>query len=444
MAEIQPFRGIRYNPEKISSLEDTVAPPYDVINEASRETLYGRHPQNVVRLILGKEMDGDDEGTNKYTRANEFLSHWMKDEILIRDEVPSIYLYNQEYEAEGAKKVRKGFVALIRLEAFENGVVLPHEATLAKPVADRLKLFRASQCNLSQVFGLYSDRESVLENLMDKAWEALPQPLSLQDDNGAGHEMKRLTDAETINGVRDFMKEKKIIIADGHHRYTTALAYKKEMEEKHGAIPEAPWNYVMMYFTNLYGDGISVGPIHRLIHGVSVEKNQLMENLKNEFEVKTVSGSGNGEIPEELSGKLKESFGKSVSFGLYFGNGEYCFLKQREGVNLEDKVNLNGPRDLKLLDVSIVHSLLLEGALKINQEDVKSQKNIIYKKDPKEAVSLVDKGEARLACLMNPTRVEQVESIAGQGYLMPQKSTFFYPKLLTGLVMSSIGRFDDN
>lgn len=438
MVDIKAFRGIVYNPAKIASLEDVVAPPYDVIDEEKRETLYNQHPKNIVRLILGKDFEGDNGTVNKYARASEFLSNWLKDGSLARDEKPAIYLYHQTYSSDGATKVRKGFMAAIKLEAFEKGIVLPHEATLAKPVEDRLKLFRATQCNLSPVFGLYADREEYLDNLLDKAAKGLP-PVSLNEVDSSTHDMMRLTDSEIIRQVAEFMKEKKVVIADGHHRYTTALAYKKEMDEKSGADPDAPYNYVLMFLTNMYGKGISVGPIHRLIHGVEIQRGKLKSALGESFDVEEARAAQDGKIPEALFQKLKDSARLGVSFVLYFGKGEYWLLKQKPGVNLAAKIPVDGPDELKLLDVSVVHSLLIEGALKITKEDVKSQKNIIYTKDVAESVRLVDKGEADMACLMNATRVEQVEAIAGKGYLMPQKSTFFYPKLLSGLVISPIG-----
>lgn len=439
MADIKAFRGIVYNPKKISSMEDVVAPPYDVIDEEKRETLYNQHPKNIVRLILGKDFEGDNGNANKYTRAANFISEWLAEGSLIRDDEPTIYLYHQTYMADGVPKVRKGFMAAVKLEAFEKGIILPHEATLAKPVEDRLKLFRASQCNLSPVFGLYADREGYLDNLLEKAEKGLPA-VSLKEVDNSRHEMKRLTDKKTVELAAKFLRDQKVVIADGHHRYTTALAYKKEMEEKFGPDPQAPYNYVLMFLTNMYGDGISVGPIHRLIHSVEIRREDLKKTLGEAFDVEDARGATKGEIPEGLFQKLKESARLGISFVLYFGKGEYWLLKQRPGVKLAEKIKIDGPDELKLLDVSVIHSLLIEGALKITKEDVKSQKNIIYTKDVAESVRLVDRGDAKMACLMNPTRVDQVEAIAGKGFLMPQKSTFFYPKLLSGLVISPIGR----
>lgn len=440
MAEIEAFRGVLYNTGKVSSLDDVVAPPYDVINDEGREKLYARHPHNIVRLILGKEFEGDDDKTNKYSRAAGFFSQWQREGALARDDAPAVYLYNQEYESEGRQKVRKGFLVRIKLEAFDKGIVLPHEATLAKPVEDRLKLFRATECNLSPVFGLYADREKELDRLLEGFERDLPAE-SLKDGDGAGHELRRLTDATKISRIVDFMKDRKVIIADGHHRYTTALAYKKEMEEKFGPNPKAAYNYVLMFLTNMYGDGISVGPIHRLAHGVDFTRKGLLDSLRDCFEVEEVRGAE--DVPESLARKQKDFFGRGTAFVLYFGQGDYVLLSGKEGVDLAERVPLDGPRDLKLLDVSVVHALLIEGALRISKEDLKGEKNIIYIKDTREAVRLVDAGKAKLACLMNPTRVDQVEAVAGRGYLMPQKSTFFYPKLLSGLVMNPIGRAED-
>ncbi len=443
MADIKAFRGVVYNPKNIASLEDVVAPPYDVINEEKREALYNKHPENIVRLILGKESEGDNQNDNKYTRAKGFLKKWMEEKSLIQDEKPAIYLYNQEYFSEGKQRIRKGYIALIKLEEFKDGIILPHEATLPKPVEDRLNLFRATQCNLSPVFGLYSDKERHLEDLLSEIEKTL-LPVTLKDGDGAEHEMRKFTDTESIAQIIAFMKKKKIIIADGHHRYTTALAYKKEMEERHGKDASAPYNFVMMFLTNMYGGGISVGPIHRLVHGVDFNRDHLLESLEKLFDLEETQGIANGNMPDTFSKKLNGAAKLGTAFGLYLGKGDYCLLKPKEGVKLSEKVLLDGPEELKLLDVSIMHSLLIEGILKISKEDVLSQKHIIYKKDANEAIKLVDDGTANMAFLMNPTRVDQVEAIAGEGYLMPQKSTFFYPKLLTGLVLSPIWRASDN
>jgi len=437
MADIRAFRGLLYNPEKISTLEEVVAPPYDVINEERREALYARHPANVVRLILGRELEGDTGKVNKYTRARDFLSTWTREKTLLRDEKPALYLYDQSYHADGIKKVRRGFMAAVKLEAFERGIILPHEATLAKPVADRLKLFRATQCNLSPVFGLYSDKERRVDDLL-KGADAMPPFAVLEGEDGTRHEMRKLTEENTVHRITALFQEKKIILADGHHRYTTALAYKREMDEKRGPNPAAPYNNVLMYLTNMYGDGLSVGPIHRIIHGVEIDRGRLKKDLEALFDVEVVNGRGPECCIKALADRLRSAAGQGISFALYFGGGESWFLQQRADVNLADTIAIDGPEELRRLDVTVAHSLLIEGALKISREDIKGQRHLIYKKDPLEAASLVDSGAAQLACLMNPTRVDQVEAIAGRGYLMPQKSTFFYPKLLTGLVMAPL------
>ena len=445
MAKIIPFKGILYNKEKIRDMKDVVAPPYDVISPPEQEELYKRHENNVVRLILGKESDSDTPDNNRYTKAKDSFDSWQKDSILIKDAFPSIYVYSQEYhlgETEGFEKKRRlGFIALSKLENFGEGKIHPHENTLAKPKEDRLKLMQHCNANFSSIFGLFSDPSKRIDSVL-KDYMRHPPLHDLVDDAGMRHTLWAIRDNKVIQIITGVMSDKQVFIADGHHRYETAINYRNEMREK---LPnftgEELYNYVMMYFTNTNSEGLSILPIHRLVSNLSnFDKKKIIKKAGEFFNIEKLSLNESDEktVKQKLFSDMKERGKKEHIFGMYLGNDEYLLLTLKDEDVLDRLITNSRHPSWKKLDVTILHTLLIEKVLKISEKNLAEQKNITYTISGDEAIKDVKAGKYQIALFLNPTKIEEVKDVATAGEKMPQKSTFFYPKLLTGLVMNKL------
>ena len=424
MANIRPFGGVRYNQAKIGDLSAVVAPPYDVISPQDQEWYYNRHPNNVIRLILPKE---DTENGSKYEIAAACLDDWLRAGILTWDDKPCLYACEQEYEIRGQRKKRLGFTCLVRLEDFERRTVLPHENVLARPLEDRLNLIRATQANFDSVFGLYADARAaeILRPLLSG-----PPDASATDRDGVRCRLRQISDPAAAEAIARALAEEQIVIADGHHRYSAALAYRDEMRARAGtADPNAPYEFVMMTLVSLEDEGLAVLPTHRLVCNLrNFQADSFLSQVGKLFDVR--------ETPPDRLGETVESLGfKGHIFGLYLGGGRSYVLALKPNVRPEQAIDSPGSDALKRLDVSVLHSLVLERFLGIGAENLSAQSNLSYTREPAEAMSLVDRGDYQMSFLMNPTRVEEVKAVAAAGDRMPQKSTFFYPKLLTGMVM---------
>ena len=445
MAKIIPFKGILYNKEKIRDMKDVVAPPYDVISPPEQEELYKRHENNVVRLILGKESDSDTPDNNRYTKAKDSFDSWQKDSILIKDAFPSIYVYSQEYhlgETEGFEKKRRlGFIALSKLENFGEGKIHPHENTLAKPKEDRLKLMQHCNANFSSIFGLFSDPSKRIDSVL-KGYMRHSPLYDLVDDAGMRHTLWAIRDNKVIQIITGVMSDKQVFIADGHHRYETAINYRNEMREK---LPnftgEELYNYVMMYFTNTNSEGLSILPIHRLVSNLSnFDKKKIIKKAGEFFNIEKLSLNESDEktVKQKLFSDIKERGEKEHIFGMYLGNDEYLLLTLKDEDVLDRLITNSRHPSWKKLDVTILHTLLIEKVLGISEKNLAEQKNITYTISGDEAIKDVKAGKYQIALFLNPTKIEEVKDVATAGEKMPQKSTFFYPKLLTGLVMNKL------
>ena len=445
MAKIIPFKGILYNKEKIRDIKDVVAPPYDVISPAEQEELYKRHENNVVRLILGKESDSDTPDNNRYTKARDSFDSWQKDSILIKDAFPSIYVYSQEYhlgETEGfEKKMRLGFIALSKLEDFGEGKIHPHENTLAKPKEDRLKLMQHCNANFSSIFGLFSDPSKRIDSVLKDYMRHSPL-YDMVDDAGMRHTLWAIRDNRAIKIITSVMSDKQIFIADGHHRYETAINYRNEMR---GKLPnfsgEELYNYVMMYFTNTNSEGLSILPIHRLVSNLSdFDKKKIVEKAGEFFNIEKLSFNESDEktVKQKLFSDIKERGEKEHIFGMYLGNDEYLLLTLKDEDVLDRLITNSRHPSWKKLDVTILHTLLIEKVLGVSEKNLAEQKNITYTISGDEAIKDVKAGKYQIALFLNPTKIEEVKDVATAGEKMPQKSTFFYPKLITGLVMNKL------
>lgn len=426
--QIAPFFGLRYDTAAAGPHENLLAPPYDVIYPDMQETLYNKSPHNVVRLILGKTSDADTETDNRYTRAAADLNRWLKEGILRKDPAPAVYVYSQTYDTPDGKKTRTGIIARKKLEEF-GGSVVPHENTFAGPKADRLNLTRACKCNFSPIFGLYTDPARTVEKIQNETMRSKPDVEAKMED-GQTHRLWIVTDKEKIDRIAGEMENKKILIADGHHRYETALNYLKE-NSSGGKTPAEDLKYCLMYFTNTESEGLSVFATHRVVnHLDNFDIKSFWEKISVEFDMeKLPSGTGKRDVSTEKKMESSMRTCQSTLFGLYAGKGEYALLRLKKSPS-------GGP--LERLDVAILHDKILSGILGVKPQSDMANQQIYYGQDVAKCAGRVDDGTSELAFFLNPTPIKQMSEVSLAGLKMPQKSTYFYPKLITGLVINPL------
>jgi uncharacterized protein (DUF1015 family) len=426
MVEVVPFNGLRYNEEKSRPLSDLIAPPYDVIRPDLQEELYARNPHNVVRLILGKQFEDDSETNSRYTRSAKDFAEWQSQDILKEDAEPSFYVYSQEYTFNGKTNNRIGFFARVRLEEFDKGNICPHEFTLAKAKKDRAQLIRACRANFSPVFGLFSDPAGTIDGKLSKIIEQ--PPLTEIDEDSVIHRMWKVDDTETVRFLSGSFKDKKVYIADGHHRYETSLAYYKE----HGAeVPDSA--HVMMFLTNLDAQSLAIYPIHRQLKcPTPFNRESFIKQLEPYFSVESLP---KGQTADQITALLEKSGIDKIAFCAYLGQGDALLLKLKD---VENVVSFMGEdaNGLKVLDVYQLHTLVLRELLGIDTRKPEHQQYITYNVRTGESMVNVDAGTFDLVIFMNATRMDQVRQLAEQGIRLPQKATYFYPKLLSGLVIN--------
>nr|MBU1327597.1 DUF1015 domain-containing protein [Candidatus Omnitrophota bacterium] len=400
MANIALFKGTRYNQDKIQDFSKVVAPPYDVISKDEQDELYKMSEYNIVRLLLGKDRSGDNENENKYTRAKKYLKAWQENKALKKDPEPSIYINLQEFKLDGKIKRRIGFIALLKLEEFDTkkSSIYPHENTLSAPKEDRAKLIHAIEANLGPVFAIFDDRDRSISDILRK--QMLSKPLvNIMDSHGIRNKFWQVSDKKIIDALCSSMKNKKIFIADGHHRYEVGLAFSKiKKDPKYG--------YILTYFTDLLGDGLVVLPYHRLVGGIDKKGLSSLENdLRKKFITKAL---GSKKDLKAFLGKAKPTEARFVIYA----------QKHFTGLIFKDK---------KDMDVTIAKNLIIEPL-----------KNffIDFTKDLDYAIKEVNKGKFSFAILVNPVKITEIRDVAFLGRRMPQKSTYFYPKVITGLVIN--------
>jgi uncharacterized protein (DUF1015 family) len=394
-----------------------------------------------VRLILGKIGEGDSETDNRYTRAAADFQHWQKEGILVRDAVPSLYLYDQEFSLEeGGRRVHRGFIALNRLEEFTSGVVKPHEKTLSGPKADRFNLLKACSANFSPVLSLYADPCCVVEALTRKERERQPE-VEVIDDDGVCHRLWQVTDSLIIRKAHDLLDSKPLLIADGHHRYEAAINYRNVLREKYPDFTgKETFNYIAMCFANMEDHGALILPTHRLIFGLSEFRLEpFLAALAEWFEIETRPlAPADAEARREVGRVLREK-GKTRRTLAFFAGGETIYyLSLRNEKAMDDFFDPRTSKALRTLDVSILHQLVLEKVLGITAEAQERQAHLKYIKNFDEPFAQVLAGKAQAAFLMNATRMSEVRDVANAGEKMPHKSTYFSPRLLTGLVFQKI------
>jgi len=446
MADIHPFRAFRYDPRRVSPAE-VVTQPYDKITATLQDRYYAANPYNLVRIILGRKENSDNSANNVYSRAAAHFGDWRQQGILRRDALPSLYIYSQRFTLPGSTKEgstkegatteleRRGFIALGRIEDYSAGVVFRHEQTLAKPKADRLDLLRATRAHFGQIFMLYEDSGEVESLLASPVTEST---IEITDEYGVVHRVWQVSDAKLIDSVRGEMRDKKLVIADGHHRYETALTYRNERRgaDSSSARPTpgssgSPYEFVMMTFVNMNSPALRILPTHRVVQGLSeFSEDDFRKSARAYFDVDEVDPSLDAPRATAI---LRESGRCGTS--ILAVTGSRAFLLHHPNPNTPEIFAGLSLRQ-QGLDVVQLHKCLLEKVLKLSEESIRNQQNISYVRDAAEALSLV-RGEggtrANIAFLLNPCRVAQVRDIAFAGEVMPQKSTDFYPKLLSGL-----------
>jgi len=442
MATIVGFKGVLYDRDRVGDLKKVTAPPYDIISPAEQEGYYNDSPYNVIRLILGKQSSDDTDADNRYTRAAAFFRQWQQELILKRDAAPALYSYHQEFNGPAGRMTRDGFIALVRLEEREEGVIIPHEKTLDQPKADRLKLMQACSANFSPIFSLYSDPADEINGMLRKA--AGPAvPLEATDHENTFHQLRRVSDPGVVREVSRRLSGQSLFIADGHHRYETALNYRRWLREQNPRhTGKESYNYVMMYLTPLQGKGLLILPYHRVIEHIKPFDFEGFERkLQEYFDISRVAiDSKNPEASwAAFMDRVRTAGARLPSFGMY-GSRQSCYhlltLKERVFSSLRDDAAGSAP--LKKLDVNIIETFIFKKVLGITSKDLQMQQNITYVHHGTEGLDLVQNKGYQLAFILNSTRAEEIQDIAGRGETMPQKSTFFYPKLLSGLVMNPI------
>lgn len=443
MAEITPFRGLRYFSGGLGAFTPLVAPPYDVISPALQEDLYRRHEKNVVRLDFGKKDDADTDTDNRYTRSAGYLKAWLADGTLAKDVQPSLYFYEVSYKTPaGGQKTMSGFICMLKLEEWSKGVVLPHESTLKGPKADRMELMKATGVSASQIFSLYSDKAGTITKAMKKAIAGHAPDEEATDDDGAVHRLWVVEDAAAIETVRRDMLDRPVFIADGHHRYETALAFRDHCRANGGGDGSEPYNYVPMFLANMEEDGLTVLPTHRLI---KASGGRSLENILSEaekfFDTREFpfTPADEGKVRADFLAAVQEEGKRTNAFGFYFDRGSSYYLLTVKDVDpLVEALRCQRSLTYCKLDVSILHNLVIERVLGINTEKISQDQPVQFEKDGDRAIDRVASGEFAMCFLLNATKVHEVKEVALAREIMPQKSTYFYPKLLTGMVIAPL------
>jgi uncharacterized protein (DUF1015 family) len=437
MASIYPFRAWRYNPASVR-LEDVVTQPYDKISPSMQQAYYQRSPYNLVRIILGlPELFDAERGESVYTRAAHDLSAWKEQGILIREKDPCIFAYSQRFTVPGTDtiKERRGFIAIGKVHDYAEKVVFRHEQTLSKPKGDRLNLLKATHAHFGQIFMLYSDPAGSIDSLLYDGRG--PADAEVTDEYNVLHRIWKISDPAVIRLLTTAMADKKLIIADGHHRYETALNYSKEhapaapakheTNPSHLPQPEFPEAAVMMSFVNMDSDGLVILPTHRVVHSLpSFDPAAFIKAAEEFFTVEA--------LPEADSAGLMATLGRQqgTAFVAVTSAGDFLLKSKSEVIGAA----LAGiPERQRNLDLSHLHSIILDRLLGLDEEKVREQTNLRYLRDAGEAVDLVRRGEANVTFLTNPVTMEQLREVAFAGDVMPQKSTDFFPKLLSGLAI---------
>lgn len=421
MAKIAPFKALRFT-EKAGKSRELCCPPYDIISEEQRKNYLAENPHNIIRLELPKE------GQDPYKDAQSCLQSWMEEGLLKKDETPAIYIYEEEFMVENISYKLRGFICSVHLEEFSKGIVLPHEETLSKAKEDRFNLMCATECNFSQVYSLYDDSDNAVESILQTLCTDAPA-ITFTDDDQVTHRLWVVKDGKEVQTIVSLFADKKLYIADGHHRYETALRYKQHRIDQGLGLGTS--DSMMMFLCSLQNKGLVVFPTHRVIQNTKgFESGDFLAKAKDYFYVTKLDSFSS--ISEELK-TIYDGNGKA--FGYFDGKDSYLLVMK--DISVMKSLLPNASKALRELDVTLLHTVLLEDYFGINKEVMAAGGRLTYTRDMQEAKDLVD-GGADCCFILNPTRVSEIRDVALAGEKMPQKSTYFYPKLITGLVMNKL------
>jgi uncharacterized protein (DUF1015 family) len=448
MAQVYPFRAFRYNPER-APFERVLTQPYDKITPAMQEKYYAADPHNLIAVEKGRAYPGDTPRNNVYTRAAAAIEDWIRNHVVVQDPAPSFYAYTQEYTAPGKeeRRTRCGFIGAGKLEEYSAGVVFRHEHTLSGPKADRLELLRHTKTHTGQLFMLYSDPQRRIDGILAEAEAAAAPATEMRDEYGVVHRLWVIAEPQRVAAIQKAMEDQKLVIADGHHRYETALNYRNECRTRAGKIDpdasyeRAPWELAMMTFVNTCSEGLMILPGHRVAaHVHDFSWSSVRRHLEPWFSAEAFPFSSDEkktEARKNFLGRLASAREKRA-IGVYPAvdsqKRAFYVLTLREGVNLAQLLPNVSPLQREL-DVVLLHEGILESALGITPQAVTAEANLTYEREASAALDAVDRGRAQISFLLNPCDVEQVMKIATSGEVMPQKSTDFYPKLMSGITM---------
>lgn len=436
MAKVVPFKGLRYNTEKFNNLDSVTAPPYDIISADGQQELYNRDEYNIVRIDDGMEFDSDTDDNNRYTRSGDYLNKWINEQVLVREDEPAFYIYEQIFSLNDGKPAHslKGIISLVQLAEFSENVILPHEETISKAKDDRLRLMYATGANTSPIYSLYLDEEETIARLIEANSEDEPD-VTFTTSEEVKQNIWVIKDKAVLDRITALFANKRIYIADGHHRYETALNYRRERHAADGSeVGTKDYDYVMMMLVSASNSGLFVFPTHRLIKNIDrFDETMLVGFLTEDFSAAKIYFT-EGDYASIITDKLAEALDDKL-FALYTG-GNYYYLLRLKNLAAADAAEPDKSEAYRHLDVTVLHKLILEKYLGIDEENMKNQKNLVYIRDAADAVKAVQSGEFQCAFLINPTKISEIRDVASANEKMPQKSTYFWPKLVTGLVIN--------
>ncbi len=439
MAEVVPFRMVQYNGNCAKELDLLITPPYDVISPEEQEAFYQLHPLNMIRLVLGKRFPEDTQTDNRYTRAASTLKAWLDDKTLVQVDRPGLVVYQMEFRnPDGMRNVIDGLVALAKVDSYGIGKVLPHEKTYKGPKQDQLNLLRACRTHLTPIHALFSDEDHLILKEYERAVHKPPSQ-EVKDREGVIHRTWTLHDEAAIANIQKILESKSLFIADGHHRYETSLAFKDEMRSQGRPDLGGGHEYVMMYLTSMSHPGLSILPAHRMLKGlpeVNVEKVLRILEPYFEIEMLCLEGEDRHSVAKKLVDKVSSLSQTSGNYGIAFKN-EDCFrlLKLKDFKAVDPLIGPEYPPTLRNLDVTILREIVIGLGFGLNNKD-NAEGMIEYTPSPFDALNRVEEGDIQVSFILNPTRVEQVRAAAELGHKLPHKSTYFYPKLSSGLVLN--------
>jgi len=420
MADIRPFRALRYHRPKVGSIYSLVAPPYDVTTPEMREELYARSEHNIVRVDYSK-----DEGGDKYAAAADLLESWERDGVMVVESKPAIYVVEDYFiDWEGYRRIRRGFIAVIKLEEFGGGVVFPHEKTFPKHKKDRMALLKATGTQFNPVFSFYSDTKNKVGSLLKEVVDRRLPDWNFRHDDGATRTLWTVTDQKSVENIVEAMKGREIYIADGHHRYETALEYSKIKNAELGAEGvDGPHNYVLMYLVSAQDEGLSILAAHRMLRNLpGFDEKKVLDKLSEGFDIKAIN--------REDSDCLINGDRKSCAISVQMGRNFYCLEPKAAAVAANSEIQ-NTHETLRNLNVTICQEMVIHTLVESNEDLLN---HISYEIDPTKVCAAVESGEQDIAIYLSPVGIDALEKVARAHQVMPQKSTYFFPKLITGLV----------